>query len=219
MTKAGSQFNAHYNGKEYKAELFIPGIFNIENFFAAAIAVSKITEIDIAEVISLSKSLKSVTGRMDNVDMGQNFTVIVDYAHTPGAFKKIFPMIKKSVKRKLISVFGSAGERDIEKRAEQGKIASEYSDIIILTDEDPRGEEQLAIINQIAAGIRSGFDSASVYKICDRQQAINKAIEIAQPGDTILLLGKGHEGSIIYKDKKIPWNEREAAIKALQEKH
>jgi UDP-N-acetylmuramoyl-L-alanyl-D-glutamate--2,6-diaminopimelate ligase len=193
----------------------MPGIFNIENFFAAAITVSKITETDIAEIIPLSKSIKPVIGRMDVVDMGQDFTVIVDYAHTPGSFNKIFPMIKKNVNKRLISVFGSAGERDIEKRAVQGKIASQYSDIIILSDEDPRGEDSMDILNQIESGIKSDFDKSSVYKIGDRQRAINKAMEIAQSGDTIILLGKGHESSIIYKDSKIPWNEREAAIKAL----
>jgi len=215
LTESGSQFNVHCNNKEIKTELYIPGIFNIENFFAAAITISKIAEIDIAEIIPLSKNLKSVIGRMDIVDMGQNFTVIVDYAHTPGSFTKIFPLIKKSVKNRLISVFGSAGERDIEKRIIQGKIASEYSDILILTDEDPRGEDPMVVINQIESGIREGFDKSSVYKISDRQQAINKAMEIAKPGDTVLLLGKGHESSIIYKDKSITWNEKEAAIKAL----
>ena len=215
LTDSGSQFDVHYNNKIFKAELCIPGIFNIENFFAAAITISKITKTDIAEIISLSKNLKSVIGRMNIVDMGQDFTAIVDYAHTPGSFEKIFPMIKKSVKKRLISVFGSAGERDIEKRAVQGRIASEYSDILILTDEDPRGEVPMDVINQIEAGIRKDFDRSAIYKISDRQSAINKAMEIAQPGDTVIMLGKGHEGSIIYKDGSIPWNEREAAIKAL----
>ncbi len=218
LSKSGSIFNVNYKKKQYHAELSMPGIFNIENFFAAALTVSKIANIDIAEIITLSKNIKAVIGRMDSVEMGQDFTVIVDYAHTPGAFKKIFPMIKKSVRNRLISVFGSAGERDIEKRAVQGKIASEYSDIIILTDEDPRGEEPIVILDQIESGITDSFKKSSVYKICDRQQAINKAINIAQPGDTILLLGKGHESSIIYKDKTVQWNEKEAAVKALMQR-
>ncbi|MCL2294226.1 MAG: UDP-N-acetylmuramoyl-L-alanyl-D-glutamate--2,6-diaminopimelate ligase [Spirochaetes bacterium] len=214
-TESGSQFTVHCNSKELKAELCVPGAFNIENFFAAAITVSKITGINIFDVISLSKSIKSTTGRMDIVDVGQNFTVIVDYAHTPGSFTKIFPMIKKNVKNRLIAVFGSAGERDTEKRAVQGAIASEYSDVIILTDEDPRGEDPIVILDQIESGIRKDFDASAVFKICDRQMAINKAMEIAQPGDTVLLLGKGHESSIIYGNKPMPWNEKEAAIKAL----
>jgi len=215
LTESGSRFDVHYNGKKIEAELCMPGIFNIENFFAAAITISKMTKVDIEEIISFSKNLTSVVGRMDVVDMGQNFTVIVDYAHTPGSFEKVFPMIKKSVKKRLISVFGSAGERDIEKRAVQGKIASDYSDIMIITDEDPRGEVPMDVINQIESGIRADFSKSFIYKISDRQEAINKAMEIAQPNDTVLLLGKGHESSIIYKDKSIPWNEREAAIKAL----
>ena len=215
ITDSGSRFDVHCNGKKLKAELCMPGIFNIENFFAAALTISKITGIDIAEITPFAKSLKPVLGRMDVVDMGQNFTVIVDYAHTPGSFTKIFPLIKKSVKKRLISVFGSAGERDIEKRAIQGKIASEYSDIIILSDEDPRGEDPMTIIDQIESGVIRDFDRSFIYKIPDRQSAINKAMEIAEPGDTVILLGKAHESSIIYKDHFIPWNEKEAAIKSL----
>lgn len=211
----GFLFDTYYRGKKERCTLLMPGVFNIENFLAAAITVSLVTEKDICEIARLSEFLKPVTGRMETVNAGQDFTVIVDYAHTPGAFEKIFPLIRNSTPGKLIAVFGSAGERDVRKRGVQGEIASKYCDVIILTDEDPRGEGSIAIIDQIASGISSAFDRSSLYKIPDRQQAINRAVEIAGNRDTVLLLGKGHESSIIYKEGPQYWNEREAAEKAL----
>ncbi len=211
-----SSFDANYKGQSFRCILPVPGIFNIENFLAASLAVSGITGEDMGKVLSLSGHLVSVKGRMDIINSGQDFTVIVDYAHTPGAFEKIFPMIKKTVKGRLIALFGSAGERDTEKRAIQGKIASRYSDILILTDEDPRGEDSMGIIRQISSGIKPAFDKSSLYLISDRQEAISKAVEIAEKGDTVILLGKGHESTIIYKTGPVPWNEREAALTALK---
>jgi UDP-N-acetylmuramoyl-L-alanyl-D-glutamate--2,6-diaminopimelate ligase len=212
---AGSIFTVNYSGKKYRCRLLMPGIFNIENFLASAVTVSLITGTEIGNVLNHSSGLKPVTGRMDIIKMGQDFTVIVDYAHTPGAFNKIFPMIKQTVKNRLIAVFGSAGERDTGKRAIQGEIASRYSDILIITDEDPRGEDSMQIIDQIANGIIPEFDKSSLYKISDRQKAIDKAVEIAESGDTIILLGKGHESTIICKNGPVKWNERSAAEKAL----
>lgn len=130
--------------------------------------------------------------------------------------KKIFPLIKHTVKNRLITVFGSAGERDTEKRPIQGKIAAKYSDIVILADEDPRGEDALTILEDIKAGIDSSFNQENIYLIPDRQEAINKAVSLAEEGDTVIMLGKGHESSIIYADGKIAWNERKAAEKAIE---
>lgn len=215
-SNSGTDFTAVLEGKRYSCRINIPGLFNVENFLGTALAVIKITGINPAEVFALSGKLKSVKGRMEVVDCGQDFNLIVDYAHTPGAFTKLFPMMKKQTENRLIAVFGSAGERDTEKRAIQGKIASEYCDVIILADEDPRGEESMAVIDDIAAGIESSFPKEMLYKIPDRVKAIEKAVETAEPGDTVLLLGKGHESSIIYKDGSITWDERAVAEKAVR---
>lgn len=213
---SGTSFKLVYNGKAYPCRINIPGLFNVENFMATALAVIKITGIEPEKVFALSSSIKSVKGRMEVVDMGQDFHVIVDYAHTPGAFTKLFPMMRSSCRGRLMAVFGSAGERDTEKRATQGNIASRYCDILILADEDPRGETSMGIIDDIASGIDEHFDRKNLYKIPDRKAAIGKAIELAEPGDTILLLGKGHESTIIYKDGTIPWDERSVAEEALK---
>ena len=210
-----TKFDINYKGKNYPVTMNIPGIFNVDNITAAVLAASLSTGRDIGDFAKLVDSVIPVTGRMDTIEMGQPFSVIVDYAHTPGAFEKIFPLIKKTVKKRLITVFGSAGERDTEKRPVQGKIAAEYSDIVILSDEDPRGEDAVTILEDIKAGIDISFDKNSIYLIPDRQEAINKAVSLAKEGDTVILLGKGHESSIIYADGKIEWNERRAAEKAL----
>ena len=212
-----TNFNINYQGKKYPALMNIPGIFNVDNILASVLAASLSTGRDMGYFAELVESLRPVTGRMDTIDMGQPFTVIVDYAHTPGAFEKIFPLIKKTVRKKLITVFGSAGERDTEKRPIQGQIAGRYSDIVILADEDPRGEDAVTILKDIKAGIDKDFNQDNIYLIPDRQEAIKKAVSIAQEGDTVIMLGKGHESSIIYADGKIEWNERKAAEKALSD--
>ena len=211
-----TKFDISFQGAAYPVTMNIPGIFNIDNILASVITASLSTGKEIKVFTDLVKSLVPVTGRMDTVDTGQPVSVIVDYAHTPGAFRKIFPLIKQTVKNRLITVFGSAGERDTEKRPIQGQVAGEYSDVIILADEDPRGEDGMTILEDIKAGIRGDFNQENIYLIPDRQEAVNKAVEIADEGDTVLLLGKGHESSIIYAEGKIEWNERKAAEKALE---
>jgi UDP-N-acetylmuramoyl-L-alanyl-D-glutamate--2,6-diaminopimelate ligase len=122
---------------------------------------------------------------------------------------------------RIISVFGSAGERDTQKRAEQGKIAAAYSDIIVITDEDPRGEKPMDILEEIANGAeteQSKFKrNENLFLIPDRPTAIRKALNLARAGDLVLLLGKGHENSIIYADHVMPFDEISEAEKALTE--
>jgi len=149
---------------------------------------------------------------------------VVDYAHTPSSFQAIFPPLRSRLNKtggRIISVFGSAGERDTQKRAEQGKIAASYSDIIVATDEDPRNENPMAILEEIAAGVTSANGDftrdENLFLIPDRPLAIRKALSLAQKGDLVLLLGKGHENSIIYADHVMPYDEITEAEKALAE--
>jgi len=158
---------------------------------------------------------------MERVDSGQPFTVLVDYAHTPGAFEKLFGIVRPLAEGRLIAVFGSAGERDREKRPIQGEIAARFCDLLVLTDEDPRLEDREAIIAEIAAGVeRANADKATpcpYLMIPDRAAAIRAAFERARPGDVVLLLGKGHEGCIIYGEEQVPWDEAAEARAALRE--
>ncbi len=211
----GTTFDLAAAGSSAPARLRIPGPFWVENLLAACLAVSRILEIDPLSLAPHVESLASVQGRMDYLDRGQPFAVIVDYAHTPGAFEKLFPWIRAHARGKLIAVFGSAGERDREKRPLQGRAAAGFCDTIILTEEDPRGEDSREILEQIARGCEGKTRGKDLLLVPDRSEAIKLAVSRAGPGDVVLLLGKGHEGSIIGAQGPRKWDERAEAERAL----
>jgi UDP-N-acetylmuramoyl-L-alanyl-D-glutamate--2,6-diaminopimelate ligase len=206
-TGQGSNFMLHVEQKAYPIHFNIPGIFNIENLLAALATVSYTTDVPLPELLPFIPRLTGVKGRMHSINQGQPFRVIVDFAHTPAAYSKLLPFIRTQTKGRLLCVFGSAGERDTAKRKLQGKVASEYCDLVILTDEDPRGEDSLSIIQDIARGCKNLTLGNELFFIPDRAQAVYKALSTAQNDDTVLLLGKGHETSIMYRDHKVAWNE------------
>ncbi|GHT79677.1 UDP-N-acetylmuramyl-tripeptide synthetase [Spirochaetia bacterium] len=204
----------------------LPGAFNAGNVLAALLTVSGLLAVPVTDLIPLVLRLKPVRGRMTAVARGQPFEVLVDYAHTPSSFNTIFPPLRERLEKsggRIISLFGSAGERDTTKRPEQGRIAAEWSDIVILTDEDPRGEDPMAILEDIARGIPGNSSAAeknraeTLFLIPDRPTAIRKAFSLARRGDLVLLLGKGHENSIIYTGAPKPYDEIGEAEKALAE--
>jgi UDP-N-acetylmuramoyl-L-alanyl-D-glutamate--2,6-diaminopimelate ligase len=217
----GSRFTLHHDSGELKTQLNLPGSYNIENLLAAALTVMQLTSFGLQDLAEAIPKLQGVPGRMEPIDRGQPFRVIVDYAHTPQSFAKLLPLIRKYTEGCLIAVFGSAGERDFAKRPLQGELAARFSDIVILTDEDPRDEEPTAILEQIAAGCRRekpGLRTGDqLILIPDRREAITRALTLADRGDTVLLLGKGHERSIIYADGPIPWLEGQVAGEILEQ--
>ena len=195
------------------------GAFNALNIMAAMIAVNKMADIPLRQLARSAASLVPITGRMTKIKRGQDFEVIVDYAHTPSSFEAIFPPIRARCSGKIFALFGSGGERDLTKRPLQGEIAAKYCDTLILCDEDPRGEEPRALLEQIAAGARKQgkADNDNLFITPDRPTAIRQAFKMAKKGDIVLLLGKGHENSIIYKDRVMPYDEIAEAKKALAE--
>jgi UDP-N-acetylmuramoyl-L-alanyl-D-glutamate--2,6-diaminopimelate ligase len=211
------EFELHWEGGSSRAALPFSGAFNAENAMAALLAASGITGGSIGEFVPLLSRLKPVKGRMSRVDRGQPFDVVVDYAHTPSSFERVIPSLKRAAKGRLICVFGSGGERDRIKRPLQGAIASRYADIVVLTDEDPRGEEPLAILEEIAAGCEGLARGETLLLVPDRPKAIRLAFSMARPGDLVALLGKSHENSIIYASGSIPYDELGEAAKALAE--
>ena len=233
-TTAGNWYDADVSaGSSVSIRDKLPGAFNAGNVLAAVLTVSKLLSISIEEIISHVPFLKPVRGRMNIIMQGQPFEVLVDYAHTPSSFEIIFPPLRERLNssgRKIISVFGSAGERDTEKRPLQGRIAARYSDIIILCDEDPRGENPMSILEDIAVGCETpsgceadqGFEAAmtrdeNLFLITDRPTAVRKAVSLARGGDLVLLLGKGHENSIIYSKETVKYDEIREAEQALKE--
>jgi UDP-N-acetylmuramoyl-L-alanyl-D-glutamate--2,6-diaminopimelate ligase len=205
----------------------LPGSFNMGNVLAAILTVSNLLNAPLREIVQFASCLKPVRGRMTAIEKGQPFELVVDYAHTPSSFQAIFPPLRTRLDKtggRIISLFGSAGERDTQKRAEQGKIAAQYSDFIVITDEDPRGENPMDILEEIAKGIETGAENGKIFTreknlflIPDRPSAIRKTLSIARGGDLVLLLGKGHENSIIYADHVMPYDEIAEAERALGE--
>ena len=202
---------------EVKASL--PGAFNAYNLMAAITAVSSVTGSSFEELAALIPQLTPIKGRMTVIDEGQPFELIVDYAHTPSSFETIFPPLRKRCKGRIFALFGSGGERDLTKRPLQGQIAARFCDTVILADEDPRGEDPVELLKMIAEGaLKEGkVMGENLFIIHDRPQAIRETFKMAQKGDIVLLLGKSHENSIIYKDYTMPYDEISEAKKALKE--
>ena len=186
---------------------------------AAMSAVSRLTGTSLDTVAELASKLVPVKGRMTVIDKGQPFEVIVDYAHTPSSFETIFPPIRHRCAGRMIALFGSGGERDTEKRPLQGQVAAHFCDVVILTDEDPRGEDPVELLKQIAVGAeKAGMKMGeNLFITHERPEAIRQALKMAKKDDIVLLLGKSHENSIIYKDHVMPYDEIKEAEKALSE--
>ena len=194
----------HFYRKDSKIKISLPGEFNAYNA-AAAVDVAKSLGIFTEKTLRILKSIKEIPGRMELV-IKKPFKVFVDYAHTPDALEKAYKTLGKG----LICVLGSCGGgRDKWKRPEMGKIAAEYCDEIILTNEDPYNEDPVSIIKDVEAGFQEiRRTKIEVQKIVDRRGAIHKALALAKKGDTVIITGKGCEPWIMEKNKKIPWDDR-----------
>lgn len=218
LKSSGSTYSAKFDGKSYTISVNIPGEFNVYNSMAA-IAVGQKLGLDKAQIEMGIASLEGVEGRMDVVDEGQPYSVIVDFAHTPDSFERLLRDVRKATKGKLVVLFGSAGRRDEAKRAIQGEIAGRYGDEIILTEEDDRDVDGHSILEQIAVGgAKAGKTrDKTMFLMLDRTEAINFAMtRVKSKDDTVILLGKGHEKTIERADGEHPWNEIEVARKALK---
>jgi len=195
--------------------LRLAGRFNAANALAA-IAIGEALGLDPASIRSGIESIDRVTGRMERVESDAPFTVMVDFAHTPHSLQLVLDELAPlamSGGGGLIAVFGSAGERDTVKRPIMGRVAAERCRLTVVTDEDPRGEDRVAICEEIAAGAESAGArrGESLLVIPDRGEAIAAAFERARPGDVVVLAGKGHERTIEMAGGDLPWNERAVA--------
>ena len=192
----------------------IPGRFNVSNSLAA-VAVGLKLGLGKDQIETGIGALEEVKGRMNIIDEGQNFDVIVDFAHTPDAFEKVFESTKNHPGR-IISLFGGAGRRDESTRAERGEIAGNYSDVCIITEDDSRDEDPEKIAGQFREGVEKSKNTPEIIIELDREKAIKKALEIAKKGDLVLILGKGHEKTILRKDGPHEFEDLEVVKKHLR---
>jgi len=202
-------------GRSARAYVPVGGYFSAYNALAAAAAGIGLG-IDLNIVAEgLSRSRK-VPGRFESIECGQDFGVVVDYAHTPDGLENVLTTAKELTKNRLIVVFGCGGDRDRTKRPIMGRIASEIADVVIVTSDNPRTENPEIIVREILEGIPT--EKKDVTVLVDRGEAIRHAVNIAEPGDTIVIAGKGHEDYQIFADRTIHFDDREVAAAALMER-
>jgi UDP-N-acetylmuramoyl-L-alanyl-D-glutamate--2,6-diaminopimelate ligase len=216
---SGVSYRAVAGKDEYNITCRLPGTFNVYNSLAA-VGVGRAVGLSKEQIEQGIAALKGVEGRMTRIDEGQDFDVIVDFAHTPDSFEKLFKDLKPVVKGKLIVLFGSAGRRDEAKRAVQGELAGKYCDEVVVTEEDDRDIDGLEIMNQIAGGAEKAgkIRDKDLFLVHDRTKAISFAVDRAVKGDTVLLLGKGHEKTIERANGENDWDEIGTAHEALKKR-
>ncbi len=195
-----------------RVRLGIPGLFSVYNAMAAAVCALRLG-LPFDRVIGALSAVKGVKGRAEIVPTGRDFTVIIDYAHTPDGLENICSTMKACGKGRLVVLFGCGGDRDRGKRPQMGRIAAKWADFMVVTSDNPRTEEPAAIIRDILAGLE-GTDTPYVV-VENRVEAIHWAIAHAQPGDILLLAGKGHETYQVLKSGVIHLDEREIVAEAL----
>jgi UDP-N-acetylmuramoyl-L-alanyl-D-glutamate--2,6-diaminopimelate ligase len=215
-TAAGTR--ARLSGRWGTAELWLPmpGPFNLANALAA-VAVGLGMGVPLREACAALAAFAGVPGRMVRVRRGQPFEVIIDYAHTGPAFRKLLAVLRPLTAGRIIAVFGSAGEQSRERREGMGAVAADLVDFAVLTSEDPRFEDPERIIDDIARAIRARgrVEGQDFIRVPDRRVAIRAAFARARPGDLVVLAGKGHERSIIVGRERVPWDEQRVAEEEL----
>lgn len=215
----GVSFDVVISNNTCHVALSMPGEFNVANALCA-LGLAVACGIDLRDAAHALSAAAPIPGRMQPIDVGQKFSVIVDYAHTPESLTTILTLLREQhPDTRLIVVTGSAGERDTKKRPLQGAACARIADLTIITSEDPRNEDPDAIIEKIVMGAENAgaVRGESVLSMTDRRDAIRRAFELAQPGDYVLLAGKGHESSIIWGFEHVPWNEAAIAEELLRE--
>jgi len=194
----------------------LAGKFNVYNA-TAAVAATYLLQVDLAKIKEGVEALESVAGRLEHVDEGQLFDVIVDYAHTPDALDNVMGTVKALTDNRLILVFGATGDRDRAKRPIMGEVAVKYADRIILTDEESYSENPDVIRDDVRRGIERVGGAGKTDEVADRKEAIKKAMMIARRGDAILITGMGHERFRIVGNERIPWNDADVSRELLHE--
>ena len=192
----------------------ITGLFNVSNVLAAT-GTALAENVPTADIVAALTAFTGVPGRFELVRAGQDFSVIVDYAHTPDGMENVLRTARAVTAGRIIAVFGCGGDRDRTKRPIMGRMAAELADIVVLTSDNPRTEDPAAILDEVETGVLPVIGDKPYEKLVDRRTAIFHAVQRAQKGDTVVILGKGHENYQILKDKTIHFDDRETAREAI----
>lgn len=214
---AGIEFQIANQGETRAFFTSLLGEYNVSNCLGAAAACKAGLGLTWEQIQTGIKDLAGIPGRMESQDLGQDFLVIVDFAHTPNALKRALLAARQMTEGRVIAVFGSAGLRDKEKRRLMAEVSAELADLSVLTAEDPRTESLAGILSEMAAGAvaKGGKEGEDFWRVEDRGGAIRKALDLAQKGDVVMICGKGHEQSMCFGETEYPWDDRVAARAAL----
>ena len=208
------KFHVSYGGAEEDVDLKIPGRFSVYNALTALGCILALN-VPLDKAVEGLHTAGGVKGRIEVVPTNTDFTVIIDYAHTPDGLLNVLNAIKDFAKGRIITVFGCGGDRDALKRPKMGKIAGELSDICVVTSDNPRTEDPVKIVNEVEAGVKE--TGCKYVKIVNRFEAIEYALDLAEKDDIILLAGKGHETYQILGNTTIHFDEREIVKKLLSD--
>lgn len=214
---SGASFNIKIGDSVLPLKLKVTGIFNVYNVMAA-VGAAMAEGLPAPVIKECMEEFTSVPGRFELVRGGQDFSVIVDYAHTPDGLENILKTARQIAKKRIITVFGCGGDRDNTKRPIMGRIAAELSDIIVATSDNPRTEDPQRILDMVVAGVEEAAGGKQHEAIIDRREAIFRAVEIAEKDDIVIIAGKGHEDYQILKDKTIHFDDKEVALEAIKAK-
>ncbi len=216
MDANGISYTSEIGGETYHITSYLPGSFNVYNTLAA-VSVGRAVGLTREQIEQGIAALPGVAGRMEPIDAGQNYAVIVDYAHTPDALENVLQALKESTKGRLAVVFGATGDRDKSKRPVMGEVAAKLADTIYLTDDETYTEDPDVIRDAVYQGITAAGGEAKTAVVPDRLDAIRQAFKDAKPGDTVLLAGIGHQDYRAMGGQKQRWDERDVARKLLKE--
>ena len=219
LSMDGSRFSAATPAGTFTVESRLVGEHNVYNLLGA-IGVALHTGATCDQVREAVASVINVPGRFERVSAGQDFTVVVDYAHTEDALVRLLTAAQVLRTQRIITLFGCGGDRDRSKRPKMGRAAVEYSDVVVLTSDNPRTEDPMAILREVEVGVREALQSRShveYHLVPDRREAIGMAVRLARAGDIVLIAGKGHEDYQIVGTKKVYFDDREVAREAIQQ--
>ena len=212
-----TRFTVQSDMGDFDLRTVLVGDYNISNILAATGAALALG-VPVEAIQRGVWDVKGIVGRMERVDEGQPFTALVDFAHTPNSLERALETTRTLTGGRVIAVFGSAGLRDVEKRAWMGEIGGRLADVTVLTAEDPRTEPLDIILNEMARGAEKAgsIEGQSYYRVADRAEAIQFAVDLARPADLVIACGKGHEQSMCYGTVETPWSEHQALREAIR---
>ena len=216
VTSLGVKFLLKYTDQKIPVKLKLTGLFNVYNSLAA-ISVGLVEGLPIEGIIASLEKIAGIPGRFESINKGSDYAVIVDYSHTPDSLENCLKTVKEFTQGRIISVFGCGGDRDRTKRPVMGEVAGRYSDLAIVTSDNPRTEHPEAIIDEIIPGLEKSAKNKRYLRIADRKEAIFRAVQEAKPNDIIIIAGKGHEDYQIIGKQVLHFNDREVAQEALRQ--